>query len=80
MARIAGVENESAGLFTRFVYWMTRRKVRKVIQPVKIAAHQPRLLWAMGEMEMGQAAVHSVDHGLKALASIKTAALIGCPF
>ena len=80
MARIAGVEDASAGLFTRFVYWMTRRRLRKVILPVKITAHQPRLLRAMGEMEMGQAAVHSVDAALKALASIKTATLIGCPF
>jgi len=80
MARIAGVEKESAGLFTRFVYWMTRRKAGRVILPVKITAHQPRLLRAMGEMEMGQAAVHSVDPILKVLASIKTATLIGCPF
>ena len=80
MARIAGVENDSAGLFTRFVYWMTRRKAGRVVLPVKITAHQPRLLRAMGEMEMGQAAVHAVDHALKALASIKTATLIGCPF
>ena len=80
MARIAGVEKDSAGLFTRFAYWMTRRKVGRVILPVKITAHQPRLLRAMGEMEMGQAAVHSVEEILKVLASIKTATLIGCPF
>ena len=80
MARITGVEKDSAGLFTRFVYWMTRRKIGKVVLPVKITAHQPRLLRAMVKMEMGQAAVHSVDPALKTLASLKTAMLIGCPF
>ena len=80
MSRIAGVENSSASLFTRFVYWMTRRKLGRVVIPVKVHAHVPRLLRAVGEMEMGQAAVHTVDSALKELAAIKTATLIGCPF
>jgi hypothetical protein len=80
MPRIPGVEPHQAGLFTRFVYWMTKRKIGRVILPVKITAHQPRLLAAVSDMEMGQDAMHSVDQTLKALASIKTATLIGCPF
>jgi 4-carboxymuconolactone decarboxylase len=80
MARIQGVEANQAGLFTRFLYWMTRRKVGRVIQPCKITAHQPRLLVAMGGMEMGQQALRSVDAKLKVLAEIKAATLVGCPF
>ena len=80
MARIRGVEAKDAGLFTRFAYWMTRRKVGRVIMPLKVTAHQPRLLRAVGEMEMGQLALDSVQPSLKALAGIKTAMLIGCPF
>jgi hypothetical protein len=80
MARIPGIEPNQANLFTRFVYWMTKRKIGRVVLPVKISAHQTRLLRAVGEMEMGQLAMHSVDETLKALASIKTAMLIGCPF
>ena len=80
MARIRGVEASEAGLFTRFLYWMTRRKIGRVILPFKITAHQPRLLRAMGQMEMGQAALRTVEPSLKALAGIKTAALVGCPF
>jgi len=80
MARIRGVEANEAGLFTRFLYWMTKRKVGRVIVPFKITAHQPRLLRAVGEMEMGQQALHSVEPKLKALAGIKTATLVGCPF
>ncbi|HWZ33722.1 MAG TPA: hypothetical protein VNX18_20420 [Bryobacteraceae bacterium] len=80
MARIPGVEPHQANLFTRFVYWMTKRKIGRVILPVKIAAHQPRLLWGSGQMETAQFGMHSVPGTLKELASIKAAMLIGCPF
>ena len=80
MARIRGVEAKEAGLFTRFLYWMTRRKVGRVILPFKVTAHLPRLLVAVGQMEMGQAAVRTVEPKLKALAGIKAATLVGCPF
>ena len=80
MARIRGVEAKEAGPFTRFLYWMTKRKVGRVILPFKITAHQPRLLLAVGQMEMSQQALHTLDMKLKALAGIKTATLVGCPF
>jgi hypothetical protein len=80
MARIRGVEANEAGLLTRFLYWMTKRKVGRVILPLKITAHQPRLLFAVGGMEMGQQALRTFDAKLKVLAEIKTATLIGCPF
>jgi len=80
MARIDGVEARQAGLFVRFAYWLTRRKLGRVVAPVKITAHHPRLLRAMAAMEMGQEAARSVDAPLKMLAQIKVAMLIGCPF
>ena len=64
----------------RFFYWMVKRKIGRVVLPVKVAAHHPRLLRSLGEMETGQMAAKSVDAGLKSLASVKTAMLIGCPF
>ena len=80
MARIQGIEPAQAGLFTRFVYWMTKRKLGRLIEPVKIAAHHPRLLRAMAAMESGQAAANSVPAPIKALAGIKAVTLVGCPF
>jgi hypothetical protein len=86
MARMQGVEPREAGWFTRFVYWLARRKVGKLagtsrlVEPLKITAHHPRLLWALGQMEMGQEAARSVDPTLKNLAAIKAATLVGCPF
>jgi hypothetical protein len=80
MARIKAVEPHEAGWFVRLIYALTKRKVGRVVLPVKVTAHHPRLLRAMGEMEQGQMAASSVDAALKSLASLKAAMLIGCPF
>jgi 4-carboxymuconolactone decarboxylase len=81
-----GVEPAEAGWFTRLVYWFVRRKFgqltgqSRLVEPVKIAAHHPRLLRAMGQMESGLEAARSVPAELKALASLRAATLVGCPF
>lgn len=86
MARMDGLEPQHAGWYTRLIYRLTRRSIGKItgssrlVEPVKITAHHPRLLKAMGQMEMGQAAASTVPAAVKALAGIKAAALIGCPF
>lgn len=80
MAYIRGIEPNEAGLYTRFIYWMTKRKLGRLILPSKIMAHQRRLLSSVGQMEMGQQALKKVDAKLKALASIKAALMVGCPF
>ncbi len=86
MAHMKGLEPAQAGWFTRLVYWFVRRKFRKLtgkdrlIEPVKIAAHHPRLFRAIGQMESGLGAARSVPEKLKLLASLHSAVLIGCPF
>src|SRR5262245_44454162 len=86
MARIRGVETREAGWFTRLVYWFVQRQIGKItgrkalVEPIKITAHHPRLVKAVGQMEMGLDAARSVPLVLKSLASIKAATLVGCPF
>lgn len=86
MSHMQGVEPAHAGWFTRLIYWFVRRKFGKLtgrdrlIEPVKIAAHHPRLLKAMGQMESGLEAARTVPRELKLLASLKAATLVGCPF
>jgi hypothetical protein len=81
-----GIEPAEAGWFTRLVYWFVRRKFgqltgkSRLIEPVQVAAHHPRLLRAMGQMEAGLEAARSVPAELKLLASLQAAMLIGCPF
>jgi hypothetical protein len=86
MARIVGVEPGRASWFTRLVYWAARRKtgqltgLARVVEPLKVLAHHARLLRATIHMELGQDAARSVPAALKALASLKVATLVGCPF
>jgi 4-carboxymuconolactone decarboxylase len=86
MPRIQGVAPKEAGLMTRIIYWLVKKKVGQVtgrrcmVEPIKVTAHHPRLLKAMGQMEMGQEGARTVAAHLKTLASIKSAMLIGCPF
>jgi len=81
-----GIEPAEADWFTRLVYWYVRRRFGKLtgknrlVEPVKVAAHHPRLLRAMGQMEAGLEGAHSVPPELKRLASLQAAMLIGCPF
>jgi 4-carboxymuconolactone decarboxylase len=81
-----GVEPHEAGWFIRLMYWLVKRKIgqitgkKQLIEPIKITAHHPRLLKALGQMEMGQEAARSVPVALKSLASIKAATLVGCPY
>lgn len=84
MARIAGAEPKDLGfissLWVRFVYWMTKRRMKKLIEPVRIAAHHPGLLWGVGQMEQAIAGAHRVPESLKSLGEIRAATLVGCPF
>lgn len=80
MARIKGVEAKDAGLGARIAYWYSKRKFGHVMEALKITAHSPRLLRGISQMEMAQAKLKSVDPVLTALAEIKVATMIGCPF
>ena len=80
MTRINGVASEEAGLFTKTVYRMTKKKEGRVIEPIRVTAHHSRILMGMGAMELAQEKAVSVESPLKLLAQIKVATLIGCPF
>ncbi len=84
MARIAGADPSQQGLFrrlfTRIIYALTKRKVGRVVMPVKIAAHHAKLLWGYGQMEQSLLSSRLVDAALKDLAQLRVATLVGCPF
>jgi len=80
MPRIEGVPARRAGLLTRVAYWMVRRKLGKMVDPVALYAHHPRLLRTYARFEMGLEGCRAVPAKLKCLAELKVAALVGCPF
>jgi hypothetical protein len=69
-----------SGILVRAMYWGTKRKVGKVVMPVRVAAHSPRILWGHSQMELALMGGRLVDAALKELAEIRVATLIGCPF
>jgi hypothetical protein len=84
MARIPGASRSRGGpirrVFVGFVYSLTRRRLGRVILPIQVTAHHPKILWGYGQMEQSQAGSKLVDHKLKGLAELRVATLIGCPF
>ena len=80
MARIEGVPAGRAGFLVRFAYRFSKRLVGKVATPLTVAAHHRWIFRAYGGYEFALGRARLVDAKLKVLASIKAAALVGCPF
>ena len=80
MARIEGVSPRETGWFAKTVFWYSKRKFGRVMEVLRITAHSPKVLRGTVDMEKAQAALKSVDPALTAVAEIKVATLIGCPF
>jgi hypothetical protein len=80
MSRIVGVEANKAGLFTRLAYWLAKKKIGTIPEPLTIFAHNPWILRAYGSFEMGAERATRVDVRLKTIASIKAGSLVGCPW
>jgi hypothetical protein len=80
MARIQGVAPERAGLMVRFAYWLSRRMFGMVPEPLAVTAHNDWVFRAYGAYEFALGKAAEVDARLKALAGVKAAALVGCPF
>jgi hypothetical protein len=84
MARIPGAPAKQGGwlrrLFVGIVYWLTRRRLGRLIMPVQVTAHHPKVFWGYIQMEQSQASSKLIDAKLKGLAELRVATLVGCPF
>jgi len=84
MARISGAPRDQGGLIRRLfvgtVYRLIRRRLGRVIMPIQVTAHHPRIFWGYLQMEQSQMGSRRVDHRLKGLAELRVATLVGCPF
>jgi len=79
MPRIRGIE-KGGGIFARIAFLLTRRKVGRVIRPVRVHALHTKLLLGYGQMEQAQEKARLVPPALKSLAGVLAAVRIGCPF
>ena len=80
MSRIPGVPEHKANIFVRFAYWLSKKRIGKVVEPLAVTAHHPWIFRGYGAYEFALERAHLVEGKLKALASIKAATLVGCPF
>ncbi len=84
MARIPGAPRNQGGLLRRLfvglVYSLTQRRLGKVIMPIQVTAHHPKIFWGYVLMEQSQSSSKLIDPKLKGLAELRVATLVGCPF
>jgi hypothetical protein len=80
MARIEGLSKKRAGFFTRIVYWMSERMMKRLPEPVTVSAHNKQIFRAIVGYEYFLAKASKVEPSLKALAGVKAATMVGCPF
>jgi hypothetical protein len=84
MARISGARSNQGGpvrrLFVSLVYWLTHRRLGRVIMPIQVTAHHSKIFWGYLQMEQSQIGSKLVDHKLKGLVELRVATLVGCPF
>ena len=84
MARIPGAPSNQGGIFRRIfvglVYALTRRRLGRVIMPIQVTAHHPKIFWGYLQMEQSQMGAKLVDAKLKGLVELRVATLVGCPF
>lgn len=78
MARIEG--SPPRGLYQRLVYFMMRRFLGRVPEPSRIAAYSKSAFKGRIGMEQALMKLRKAPLGLVALAQIRTAQRIGCPF
>lgn len=79
MNRAVGVQNREAGVRSRIIFWLAKRRLGRVPLSARIQARDPKLLEAAARMSMHIARPGAVSLKLKELAQVKVAAMVGCP-
>src|ERR671918_307106 len=80
MARVEGVPEADANWTVRFAYWLTRRRLGTVPQTYAVSPHSP---WVLGGVMLFRVCFERfrlVDSKLLALAELRAALSINCPF
>lgn len=88
MARLRVVSDREAPFYVRIVYHFARRSLAKltgreperIIGPLEVYGHLPRLLMGYGMLEQATAKLHRLDRRLQALAEVKASTLTHCEY
>ncbi len=74
----ARITPKTKGVFARFGNWYAKRSYGGEVTPGAVFANHPKLAAGYGALELATERSHLVDEKLKALAEIKTAAVVNC--
>jgi len=77
-ARIPGVPENTRNAVVRFGYRESRRRYGKVMDPLRIYAHNPRVMLGYAALETASERSTMVDERLKHLAQTRAAMVCGC--
>ena len=79
MSRMPGLADHEANWISQLIFRAIRRRVGRLADTWRIAAHAPGLLlgWVIHELAIERA--RGVGRRLRTLAQLKTSVLIGCP-
>ncbi len=79
MARIPGITQGGSPL-ARLAFLISRLLYGKVLQPLRVGAHDTRLLLAFGHMELAQQRARQMPRETKQLARMLAGIQVGCPW
>ena len=79
VVRTNGIQDHEAGLFTKLIFWRTKRRYGHVLLSTRIRANDPKLLALAELMSRYTSARGTVPPKLKELVQLKVAAMVGCP-
>jgi AhpD family alkylhydroperoxidase len=88
MPRLAGVSDRDASLSAKIAFFFTKRKLSQMagletagmLEPLRMYAYIPRLLSAIGRLEMAEAKLDILSPRHRALAELKSATTVGCEY
>ena len=80
MVRSQGVQDNEAGLLTRIIFWLAKRRLGRVPLGLRVRARDPKLLRNIVRMDLYGVSRSIVPMRLKELAQLKVAMMVGCPF
>jgi AhpD family alkylhydroperoxidase len=88
MPRLTGVSDREAGLGTKIAFFFTRRRFKHMtgvetatmLEPLRMYAHIPRLLNAIGRLEQAESKLDILSPRHRALAELKAAATVRCEY
>jgi AhpD family alkylhydroperoxidase len=88
MARLNGVSDREAGLGAKIAFFFTRRKLAQMagletagmLEPLRMYAHIPRLLSAIGKLEQVESKLDILSPRHRALAELKAATTVRCEY